>query len=962
MRYLLYLIMVIETACSVAQPVNGVQDKFQPAMAYTHLTLVKGNGQKIMNATVLVKDGKIVQCGANIAIPSGYQVQDWSGYWVYPSFIELYSSYGLPEKKNEIPLTGPRHWNPAIHPEHHAADEMVYDDQMASTLRQSGFGMVLTHRNDGIARGYGSLMCLSPEKLHKNLLDPELSAFFSFRKGKSKEAYPSSLMGSIALLRQSIYDAKGYVPAVGQETHLSNIHLKKQLVIPGIFDAGNVLDVLRADQISKEFGLNWIYKGGGDEYQYADALKKAGIRVILPLTFPAAYEIKNSADILHVRLQDMQHWEMAPANAFIMKQAGIPFCLSHHGLKNDVEFKKALKKIKSYGLSDQDILEALTVRPAEFMGRKDIGNLEAGMLANFFITDGDFFSDETTMMGHCIQGYYIPHADHTLPDPRGKFLWQSTTNPADSVVFEVKGSRGSPKITWKYPENSGRVQMESKSLPFRVITQSAVYEWFISPSLNMRKMQISGKDILYRGVYTPLEPAKTDSTTNSIPSSYKFALPYQYFSVDSSTLIKDVTVWTSESDGKLVGYDVLFEKGKITAIAEEIPAKPGWKIIRGNGMHLTPGIIDEHSHIAISHGVNEGTQSVTSEVRISDVVNPQDINIYRQLAGGVTTSHLLHGSANSIGGQTALIKLRYGQTAEGLKSGYPQSFIKFALGENVKQSNWGDQNTSRYPQTRMGVEQVIEDAFLRAKAYKKTIGTPEFKRDLELDALCEILDQKKFITCHSYQQGEINMLLHLADSLGFKVNTFTHILEGYKVADKLKAHGAAASTFADWWAYKYEVIEAIPYNAAILNDEGVLTGINSDDAEMGRRLNQEAAKAIKYGGMSETDALKMITINPAKMLHIDGQTGSIKVGKDADLVLWNNYPLSVYAMPLTTWVDGKIYFDIEMDKLMQKTVEQEKIRIWKAMHEAAKKGEPVKAPIEKKEKLYHCDDLEVYED
>ena len=312
---------------------------------------------------------------------------------------------------------------------------------------------------------------------------------------------------------------------------------------------------------------------------------------------------------------------------------------------------------------------------------------------------------------------------------------------------------------------------------------------------------------------------------------------------------------------------------------------------------------------------------------MGDVINPDDINIYRQLSGGVTCAQLLHGSANPIGGQSVLIKLRWGHNAESMKYDKADGFIKFALGENVKQSNWGDFNTIRFPQTRMGVEQVYFDYFSRAKEYDKQYQTflkenqknknLVFRRDIELEALAEILNKKRFITCHSYVQSEINMLIHLADSFGFKINNFTHILEGFKVADKMKAHGVNASTFSDWWAYKNEVMDAIPYNAAILTKMGVNTAINSDDAEMARRLNQEAAKSIKYGNLSETEALKLITLNPAKMLHIDDKVGTIEPGKVADLVLWTSHPLSVYAKVDKTMIDGQIYFDRTEDEKLR---------------------------------------------
>jgi imidazolonepropionase-like amidohydrolase len=403
-------------------------------------------------------------------------------------------------------------------------------------------------------------------------------------------------------------------------------------------------------------------------------------------------------------------------------------------------------------------------------------------------------------------------------------------------------------------------------------------------------------------------------------------------------LIKNATVWTNEKEGILQNTDVLVKDGKIAKIGKDL-SESGAKVIDGTGKHLTAGIIDEHSHMAV-FSINEGAQSVTSEVRIADNLNPEDISIYRQLSGGVTASHILHGSANTIGGQTQLIKLRWGADDMGLKFQNWDPFIKFALGENVKRTT--SQSNNRFPDTRMGVEEVMNDAFARAKDYEAAMkadpkGT---RRDLELDALVEILNKKRFITCHSYVQSEITAAMRVAEKYGFKFNTFTHILEGYKVADKMKAHGSNVSTFSDWWAYKMEVQDAIAYNAAIMQKVGLNVCINSDDAEMARRLNQEAAKTVKYGGVSEEDALKMVTLNPAKALHVSDRVGSIKTGKDADLVLWSNNPLSIYAMSLYTIVDGTIFFSREKDLEQRKKIADERTRLIQKMIAEKRTGGP----------------------
>ena len=421
-------------------------------------------------------------------------------------------------------------------------------------------------------------------------------------------------------------------------------------------------------------------------------------------------------------------------------------------------------------------------------------------------------------------------------------------------------------------------------------------------------------------------------------------------------LIKNTTVWTSESDGILTNTDVLLKNGKITQIGNNLKDANAL-IIDGKGKHLTAGIVDEHSHIAAS-AINEGGHNSTAEVTIEDVVDPTDINIYRNLSGGTTSIQILHGSANPIGGRSAIIKLKWGENAENLIYKDSPKFIKFALGENVKQSR---SNTSyRFPQTRMGVEQVFTDYFQRAKEYDliKKSGQP-YRKDLEMETIAEILNKERYISCHSYVQSEINMLMKVAEKFNFNVNTFTHILEGYKVADKMKEHGVGGSTFSDWWAYKYEVNDAIPYNAAIMHNAGVTVAINSDDREMSRRLNQEAAKTVKYGGMSELEAWNMVTINPAKLLHIDHRVGSIKVGKDADVVLWNDHPMSIYAKVEKTIIEGKIYFDIKEDERKRTAIKLEKAKLIDLMLKEKMGGAKTQLPKKRKDRNFHCDTKEI---
>jgi len=404
----------------------------------------------------------------------------------------------------------------------------------------------------------------------------------------------------------------------------------------------------------------------------------------------------------------------------------------------------------------------------------------------------------------------------------------------------------------------------------------------------------------------------------------------------SVILIQNATILTV-SHGTIEHGSVLIKDGKIAEVGTSIKAPKDAQVFDAAGQYVIPGIVDCHSHIAVDGSVNEGSISVSSIVNIADVLNPDDIDIYRDLAGGVTVANVLHGSANSIGGQTVVIKLRWGQPASKLPFEGALPGIKFALGENPKRSNSGGLAlTPRYPTTRMGVEETIRAAFTEARDYQKAWADYDKRaaagdknavaprRDLRLDPLVEVLQGKRYVHAHCYREDEILMLLRVAKEFGFKVRTLQHVLEGYKVADEIAAAGAGASTFSDWWAYKVEAYDAIPYNAALMTHRGVIVSINSDDAEEATHLNQEAAKTIKYGGLTHDEALKLVTLNPAIQLGIDNRVGSIDVGKDADLVIYNHDPLSAYAVVQKTLIDGRVYFDRQRDISERQALEKEK--------------------------------------
>lgn len=415
-------------------------------------------------------------------------------------------------------------------------------------------------------------------------------------------------------------------------------------------------------------------------------------------------------------------------------------------------------------------------------------------------------------------------------------------------------------------------------------------------------------------------------------------MPSAAFAQASNTiLIQNATILTI-SHGNIEHGSILIRDGKIAALGTDVKAPSDATVIDANGQFVMPGIVDCHSHIAVDGSVNEGAPAVSSMARIPDVLNPDDVDIYRDLAGGVTAANILHGSANPIGGQTVVIKLRWGKPASALPFEGALPGIKFALGENPKRSNFGPPPgvPQRYPATRMGVEEVIRQAFTEAREYKKqwddynqrkAAGEQNLmppRRNEALEPLVEVIEGKRYVHSHCYRADEILMLLRVAKEFGFKVQTFQHVLEGYKVADEIAASGAGGSTFSDWWAYKMEAFDAIPYNAALMTDRGVVVSINSDDAEEATHLNQEAAKSMKFGELSANDALKMVTLNPAIQLGIENRVGSIDVGKDADLVIYDRDPLSVYAVPQKTLIDGQVYFDRARDVAHRAEIEKEK--------------------------------------
>ncbi len=955
---------------------DGVTSKNNNYTAFTNAKIFVTPTQIIENGTLLIQNGKVMQVGKTVALPKNTLTIDLNGKSVYPSFIDIYSDFGVEKPKRPSgagrttqyePSREGFYWNDHIMPENNAISKFEYDAKKAKELREAGFGVVNSHIQDGIARGTGILITLNSETTNATrVIDGKSAQYFSLERGVlTNQAYPSSLMGTTALLRQMYADMNWYAQGKSdtKDRSLEALIANKNLV--QIFEAKDKGNDILADKIGDANGVQYVLVAGDNEYENIQEIKATNAKYIVPLNFPNAYDVSNPYQAGYVSLEDMRQWNQAPSNPKSMADNGIVFSFTMHDSKTAAKFKENLLKAITYGLPKTKALEALTTIPAQILGKSaQIGSLQAGSYANFLITSGDIFDKNTTLFENWVQGNKSVINDINLKNIRGDY---DLTAGGNSYKLSITGELSKPKVEVK----QDTLKLKSKlsfaddwlDLSFSTDEGEKIYRMTgmtakTTDDITGRLILPTGRESSFRAIKTKSftekeKEEKTEEAPKIMPVTYP-NIGYGNVSKPSqeTILFKNATVWTGEDEGVLQNTDVLIKNGKITRIGSNLTASDA-KVIDATGKHITAGIIDEHTHIALL-SVNEGGQNSSAEVTMEDVVDHEDINIYRNLAGGVTSAQLLHGSANPIGGRSAIIKLKWGESPDKMIYSNSPKFIKFALGENVKQSNWS--SFSRFPQTRMGVEQVFVNYFQRAKEYDvlKKSGKP-FRYDQEMEVLAEILNGERYISCHSYVQSEINMLMKVAEKFNFKINTFTHILEGYKVADKMAEHGVGGSTFSDWWAYKYEVIDAIPYNAAIMHSQGVTVAINSDDREMSRRLNQEAGKIVKYGGVSEEEAWKMVTLNPAKLLHIEDRTGSLKVGKDADVVLWSDHPLSVYAKAEKTVVDGAVYFDIEKDKQQRETILNERNTLIGMMLNEKDGGKPTQTPVKKDKEEFHCD-------
>lgn len=831
-------------------------------------------GMVLNGATLIIRNGRVqaVLPKEQAGVPADARVWDLKGKTIYAGFIDPYLSLGkekakpvsnrwtvpidaragvsftgVPTTKTDMGRKGPGHEITGVRPDYRVSAEFSPDPKELTALRALGFTAANIIPTEGIYRGTGTLALLGEGNPNQLILRPDTVQHLAFSgTTKRAEGYPNSLMGVIAVIRQTVFDARHYYatqtwhkahPADARPEYNPSLEaLRPVLAKTGqqriVIESGSVLMLNRAQVLAAELGFNPILVATGQEWRRPQLMKQIKAPFIVPVVFPAIPELPEEDDWNQVSLDQLRGWDWAPEIP-AMLQRDHAIALTTHGLSDRKMFRKNIVRAIERGLKEDEALAALTTEPARMMGaEKEIGTIEKGKLANLTIVDGSgWFDPENEIDSVWIEGRHFAN-DNRAPEK------------SDTVGKDGKKKEG-PK-------------------PAPRIAQSP--DAFRGPLLSPKNV-----------------------------------------------IIQNATIWTCGPEGVITNGSIRIANGRFVEVGRNLnpPKSFDGIVVNAKGMHVTPGLIDCHSHSMILGGVNEGTLPSSAMVRIGDVVNSETENIFRQLAGGLTTANLLHGSANPIGGQNQVIKLRHGAPPDDMKFTKAPSGIKFALGENVKQSNWGDDKTTRFPQTRMGVKTFFNNRFTAARQYltdQLREDVAPMRRNLELEAIGEIINGKRLIHCHSYRQDEMLIFMRTMERFGVKIGTLQHVLEGYKIADEIAAHGAGASAFSDWWAYKFEVYDAIPYAGSLMHARGAVVSFNSDSSDLARRMNLEAAKAVKYGGTSEEDALKFVTLNPAKQLHIDQWVGSLEIGKDADFVLWSGHPLSTQALCEQTWIEGKQYY------------------------------------------------------
>ncbi|UCC84248.1 MAG: amidohydrolase family protein [Gemmatimonadota bacterium] len=963
-----------------------------PYYAITNARIVTVSGPVIENGTVVIANGLITAVGTNVTVPPEAWVIDGEGLTVYPGLFDALTDIGMPQQQGAgatgaraaaapaaAAADGPED-RPATFSSRAAAGALDTEDSRIESWREGGFTTVMTIHSDGFVAGQGAVVGLGTGLPAEMVVRTPAALRLNLRAPRGTRGYPSSLFAVIAYHKQLFMDAAHHARAsAADQTRPAG--LDRPVYDPTLEPLGRAVaerwpvlipgdqprEIIRALTLGSEIGVRTVVYGAQHGYAVAGELAAAGAPVLVNLKWPE--RTRDADPEAEEQLSSLRTRAWAPSTPKALHEAGVPFAFYSGGVASPRDVLERVRTAIDAGLPQDAALRALTLGAAEIYGVADrLGSVERGKIANLTVTEGDIFDEESKVKVVFVDGrkFEKPEAEKpteaptvdltgtwtlTVESPRGtqESTAELTMAGDGDLSGSVRSARGEGSVSEGWVSGNSFSFTVAMSMGGR--SMEAVYSGTLEGEEMEGNLFMGRFSQTFTGAKTAgavvaaaepaeaeepapaaEEPAEPEEAADVAPAVGAMAT-IDWDAPPPTLVIQNATVMTV-SNGTLENASIVLRDGRIAAVGTDVSVPRGATVIDATGRYVTPGIIDAHAHVG-SDATNEGSIAVSSMVRIEDVIDPSDINIYREAAGGVTTSHVLHGSANPIGGQNATIKHRWGEDAEGLIFQGALPTIKFALGENVKRSGQtttpGQQR--RYPGSRMGTMDVIRQAFVDAREYKRAWDEYENSRDrnavppardLKLEPLVEVLEGTRVVHCHSYRSDETLAMIRIAQEFGFTIATFIHGLEAYKLADEIAAAGFGVSTFSDWWAYKVEAYDAIPYNSAILAQRGVLVSINSDSQEEARHLNQEAAKTMKWGGMSEDEALALVTLNAAIQLGIDDRVGSIEIGKDADLVIWENYPLSAYAKTLTTIVDGRIVFDVERDAERQEVIAAEK--------------------------------------
>ena len=957
---------------SRTEPVTGIRDNGTGYHALVGARVVTGPGQVIDDATIVIRDGIVQEVGRGGDAPAGARVWDLTGLTVYPGFVDAHADLGM-DAVPEGGDVGPTHWNPQVRAWFSTTSNLQDDDDRRAALRSQGFGAALAVPKQGIFRGTASVVNLGEAGVRDRVMRPDLAQAVGFQRSfQLGGSYPNSSMGVIALMKQTLMDTdwysrawaayensgRAFLPPETSEA-LAALQAAGRGEQPVVFETNSEEDYLRAHSIAVEFGLVPWFRGSGMEYRLIDVLEGREDPLIVPLDFPDAPDVNTPEAARGTSLGQLRHWYLAPTNPAQLAEADVPFAITSDGLSSLNEFLPNLRIAVARGLSADDALAALTTTPASWLGiDRTHGTIAEGKVANLVVSEGDLFTEEAEVRDVWVEGKVYGVTRPAQIDPRGTWLITSDDEFGFNAELRLEGPlnrlRGNVLIAdvrFDMPDGlevslaSASAVAETGRVEARFDGEEMGFQGMVLLSGSVRGDEFfgwaslpNGADPFFTGTRSEgVEDAARGTVAMDVP---EIDLPFIRPMMDygrtglpeqpAAVVVRDATVWTQGPDGMMENADLLVEAGRVSQVGVDLDAPSGAMEIDGSGKHVTPGLIDPHIHSGVS-SVNESGFAIVPEVRMGDVVTHNNISMYRQLAGGLTTAHIKHGSANPIGGENVIVKLRWGALPEDLMLETDVRTVKFALGENPKRRQ------DRYPDTRMGTQEIIRDHFLAARDYEREWrrweesgeGIPP-RRDLRMEAILDILDQELLISSHGYRADEFLALVRLAEEFGFRVQTLQHGVEAYKIASELAESGVAAVVWSDWGSFKLEAYDNTNYNARILIEAGVTTSLHSDNSEIASRMNWEAGKLLRTG-LSEEQALSTVTNGAAKAIAIDDRVGSLEPGKDGDFVIWSGNPLSQFTRAEQTWVDGRRYFSLGEDAAMREQIENERSQLIQAV-------------------------------